>query len=49
MKEKLAKLKEKEREWLERMDTSAAAKSQGEEEGDEGLDLEDDFKREMLL
>ena len=53
MREKLAKLKENEMEWLERADiTSAAPLGGGGEEGveeDSQLDPEDDFKREMLL
>lgn len=52
MQEKLAKLKEKGLEWLERMDvTGTAPEPKGEERTEEGVDMdpEDDFKREMLL
>ena len=57
MQEKIAELKERALEWIERMDVAAPAsesslaeKGEGEEEGDEGaVDPEDDFKREMHL
>ena len=59
MHEKLAFLKQKELEWLERMDTTsqpgtAAVQSEGEASNDKGqggdeIDPEDDFKREMQL
>ena len=53
MREKLAKLKGVELEWLERMDVTVAAsetkEEEEEEEQGEAMDPEDDFKREMLL
>ncbi len=54
MREQLAKLKEKELEWVERMDVtvtleSKSADEEGGAEEDSALDPEDDFKREMLL
>ena len=52
LREKLESLKKKELDWLERMDVAPAAVEASEAaEGDqgEGLDPNDDFKREMHL
>ena len=56
LREKLESLKKKELDWLEKMDVTPAAveasgASTAEAEGDraEGLDPNDDFKREMHL
>lgn len=56
MQDKLASMRTKDLEWLERMDVTTAAASESkpdneeeEEERDSGMDPEDDFKREMLL
>lgn len=55
MRERLAEMKEKELEWIERMDataTTAAAADTGDSDKEKeasGMDPEDDFKREMVL
>ena len=58
LREKLAFLKKRDLEWLERMDVMAepgpstaasSAEIQSEGEGEEEIDPEDDFKREMHL
>ncbi len=54
MREQLAKLKEKELQWLEKMDITVTLESKSDDEEDgagenSALDPEDDFKREMLL
>lgn len=49
MQDKLTKLKEKQFEWLERMDITVDTTESRPEEGADDMNPEDDFKREMLL